>query len=115
MNGINQYKHGLSRRYLCLDDEGRAYEAAGRNAFREVPFDEALARDARRFGGRGSRSDLFSGNVQYKLNSLVTFAYEQGYYRTRADLRAGALPLFRGIPSYTTHNVRSEFAAIFNF
>ncbi len=30
-NGINQYKHGLSRRYLFLDDEGVAYEAAGRN------------------------------------------------------------------------------------
>ena len=43
-NGINHYKHGLSRRYLFLDDEGRAYEAAGRNAFREVPFDKALAR-----------------------------------------------------------------------
>jgi hypothetical protein len=41
---FNQYKHGLSRRYLLLDDEGLAYEAAGRNAFREVPFDEALAR-----------------------------------------------------------------------
>jgi len=27
----------------------------------------------------------------------------------------GALPLFRGIPSYSTHNVRSEFATIFSF
>lgn len=44
LNGINQYKHGLSRRYLFLDDEGQAYEAAGRNEFREIPFDEALAR-----------------------------------------------------------------------
>ena len=44
LNGINQYKHGLSRRYLFLDDGGRAYEAAGRNEFREIPFDEALAR-----------------------------------------------------------------------
>src|SRR6266481_317618 len=42
--GINQYKQGLSRRYLFLDDEGRAYEAAGRNEFREISFDEALAR-----------------------------------------------------------------------
>jgi len=42
-NGINHYKHGLSRRYLFLDDEGRAYEAAGRNEFQEIPFDEALA------------------------------------------------------------------------
>src|SRR5256714_2091135 len=85
---------------------------AGWTAYVYYGFDEALARDARRFGGRGSRSDLFFGNIQYKLNSLVTFAYEQGYYRTRADLRAGALPLFRGIPSYTTPNVRSEFAGI---
>ncbi len=38
LNGINQYKHGLSRRYLFLDDEGRAYEAAGRNEFREIPL-----------------------------------------------------------------------------
>ena len=44
LNGINQYKHGLSRRYLFLDDEGQAYEAAGRNEFRQIPFDEALAR-----------------------------------------------------------------------
>jgi len=29
---------------LFLDDEGRAYEAAGRNEFREISFDEALAR-----------------------------------------------------------------------
>src|SRR5437867_5653447 len=42
LNGINQYKHGISRRYLFLDDEGRAYQAIGRE-FREVPFEEALA------------------------------------------------------------------------
>ena len=44
LNGIKHYKHGLSRRYLFLDDVGRAYESAGRNEFREIPFDEALAR-----------------------------------------------------------------------
>ncbi len=43
-NGINQYKHGISRHYLFLDDEGRAYEAAGRNEFREIPVEEAIAR-----------------------------------------------------------------------
>ena len=43
-NGVNQYKHGISRRYLFLDDEGRAYEAAGRNVFREIPVEEAIAR-----------------------------------------------------------------------
>ena len=44
LNGINQYKHGISRRYLLLDDEGRAYQAFGKNEFREVPIAEALAR-----------------------------------------------------------------------
>jgi hypothetical protein len=44
LNGINQYKHGISRRYLLLDDEGRAYQAFGINEFREVPIAEALAR-----------------------------------------------------------------------
>jgi hypothetical protein len=43
VNGINQYKHGISRRYLFLDDEGRAYQAAGRSEFREVAVEEALA------------------------------------------------------------------------
>jgi len=44
VNGINQYKHGISRQCLFLDDEGRAYEAAGRNGFREIPIEEAIAR-----------------------------------------------------------------------
>ncbi len=88
---------------------------AGWTAYLYYGDDQANAHDSRRFGGRGTRSDLFSGNIQYKLNQWVTFGCEQGYYRTRANNRAGALPLFRGIPSFTTHNVRSEFAAIFTF
>jgi hypothetical protein len=88
---------------------------AGWTAFLYYGGDAALARDARRFGARGAYSDLFSGNIQYKWNQWVTFAYEQGYYRTRADFRTGLLPLFRGVSSYTTHNIRSEFAAIFSF
>jgi len=88
---------------------------AGWTGYIYYGYDQATARDARRFGPRGSRSDLFSGNLQYKWNSFVTFGYEQGLYRTRTTDRFGALPLFRGIPSYTTHNIRSEFAAIFSF
>ena len=34
LNGINHYKHGLSRRYLFLDDVGRAYESVRRTQFR---------------------------------------------------------------------------------
>lgn len=103
-------------RMLAANPEGRN---AGWSANLYYGFDEALARDARRFSPVRGRSDLFSGNLQYKLNSFVTFAYEQGYYRTRAANRSaldfGGLPLFRGIPSYTTHNLRSEFASIFTF
>lgn len=109
--GFIQFGFPLSR-IFDADPDGRH---AGWTAYLYYGFDQATARDARRFGARGSRSDLFSGNVQYKFNSFVTFGYEQGLYRTRATDRFGALPLFRGIPSYTTHNVRSEFAAIFNF
>ena len=33
LNGINQYKHGLSRRYLFLDDEGRPTKPRGGTSF----------------------------------------------------------------------------------
>jgi hypothetical protein len=109
--GFAQLGFPLSR-IFDADPKGRN---AGWTAYLYYGYDQATARDARRFGGRGSRSDLFSGNIQYKLNSFITLAYEQGYYRTRAANHVGVLPLFRGIPSYTTHNVRSEFATIFTF
>jgi len=109
--GFVQIGFPLSR-IFDADPKGRN---AGWTAYLYYGDDQVTARDARRFGGRGARSDLFSGNLQYKWNQWVTFAYEQGYYRTRSDNHAGAMPLFRGIPSFTTHNIRSEFAAIFTF
>ncbi len=101
-------------RIFNADPKGRN---AGWSAYLHYGFDEALPRDARRFAGGAnrSRSDLFSGNIQYKLNSFVTFAWEESLYRTRAANRVGILPLFRGIPSFETHDVRSEFATIFTF
>jgi hypothetical protein len=109
--GFIQVGFPLSR-IFDADPKGRN---AGWTAYLYYGDDQVTARDARRFGARGDRSDLFSGNIQYKWNQWVTFAYEQGYYRTRADFHTGLLPLFRGIPSFTTHNIRSEFAAIFTF
>jgi hypothetical protein len=113
--GFMQLGFPLSR-LAHADPKGRN---AGWTAYLYYGFDEALPADARRFSPVRGRSDLFSGNVQYKLNPWVTFAFEQGYYRTRAANRSasdfGGLPLFRGIPSYTSHNVRSEFATIFTF
>jgi hypothetical protein len=109
--GFMQLGFPLSR----IFDADPAGRNAGWTAYLYYGYDQAMARDARRFGARGSRSDIVSSNIQYKLNSLITFAYEQGLYRTRAANRVGVLPLFRGIPSYSTHNVRSEFATIFTF
>jgi hypothetical protein len=113
--GFMQLGFPLSR-LAHADPKGRN---AGWTTYLYYGFDEALPQDARQFVPVRGRSDLFSGNLQYKLNSWVTFAFEQGYYRTRAANRSasdvGGLPLFRGIPSYTSHNVRSEFAAIFTF
>ena len=103
-------------RLADADPKGRN---AGWTAYVYYSFDEALPQDARQFAPVRGRSDLFSGNIQYKLNEWVTFAFEQGYYRTRAANHSasdfGGLPLFRGVPSYTSHNVRSEFATIFTF
>src|SRR3990172_2577437 len=43
MNGINLYKHGLSRRYMNLSDDGRAFRYLDRGRFEEIPLDDALA------------------------------------------------------------------------
>jgi hypothetical protein len=43
-NGINQYKHGISRRYLFLDDDGVAYERVHDGGFRRIATSEAIAR-----------------------------------------------------------------------
>ena len=43
-NGINQYKHGISRRYLFLDDDGVAYERVHDGGLRRIAPSEAIAR-----------------------------------------------------------------------
>lgn len=99
-------------RLFNADPKGRN---AGWTAYLNYGYDEAFARDVRRLGAGRGKSDVFMANLQYKMNAFITFAYEASYFRTRASNQAGALPLFRGIPSRETHNIRSEFATIFNF
>jgi hypothetical protein len=114
-------------RLFHADPKGRN---AGWTAYLHYGYDEANPRDVRRFigstlnpigqivnqaGANRTKSDVIFGSLQYKLNAFVTFAYEQSYFRTRAANQAGALPLFRGIPSRETHNLRSELATIFTF
>lgn len=38
VNGINLYKHGISRSYLNLDDEGNCYVTIGSRRYRRADF-----------------------------------------------------------------------------
>lgn len=80
--------------------------------------DSVFANDVRRLapsGGRGL-SDWSFVNLQYKLNSYLTFMPEWSLYRTRAFAGTnGGLPVFRGIPARNWHDARFEFATIFTF
>jgi hypothetical protein len=104
-------------RIFNANPEGRN---AGWTAYLHYGIDQAFARDVRRLGiGNRAKSDMLAGTIYYKFNNWLTFGYEQSYYRTRAanstSAAFGGLPLFRGIPSRQTHNIRSEFATIFSF
>ena len=43
-NGINQYKHGISRQYLFLDHDGVTYERVHHGGFRRIATREANTR-----------------------------------------------------------------------
>ena len=42
VNGINFYKHGITRTYLNLDDEGNCYIAVGSGCYSLVDFEFEL-------------------------------------------------------------------------
>jgi len=80
-------------------------------------FDAVQANDARRLAlPSRARSDWFFGNLQYKMNAWVTFAFEQSLYETIAiPNSSGAFPLFAGTQHRVANDRRSEFATIFTF
>lgn len=79
VNGVYHYKHGISRRYLLLDDDGRAYEAAEPSSFREIPFELALAQV------EASLTDL---------GATLETAYDEAYLERKASaLRAAGVDL----------------------
>ena len=43
VNGINLYKHGISRSYLYLDDDGNCYAAAKHGCYHATDFDRELS------------------------------------------------------------------------
>jgi hypothetical protein len=80
--------------------------------------DGVVANDLRRVqpGGGRAKSYWAFGNLQYKMNSFVTFAYEEALYWTVAvPSTTGAFPLWQGVPTREARNLRSEFATIFTF
>ncbi len=102
-------------RIFGADPQGRNM---GWSLYVHYGSDFAKARDVQRFNTAGARhkSSLYAGTLYYKLNNWVTFAFEQGLYETDALPSAtGALPLFRGNPSRTWRDLRSEGGTIFTF
>jgi hypothetical protein len=47
-NGINLYKHGISRSYLYLDDDGNCYVAGQPECYVPADFDQELSKLAER-------------------------------------------------------------------
>ena len=102
---------------------GRIFRAnpEGRNAgwqlYLHYGIDEAKTRDVKRTAINTNKGDLAAATLLYKLNSWVTFGFEQSMYRGRAKNAgtAGALPLFRGNPAREARDLRSEFGTIFTF
>jgi hypothetical protein len=80
-------------------------------------YDEANSDDVLRAGASNrQQSNLIYGNLNWKLNSYLTFAFEQSRYETKSIANPGAnLPLFKGVPTGKADDNRSEFAAIFTF
>jgi hypothetical protein len=107
--------------------------AEGRNAgwtfYLHYSFDEAVASDVRAlydaakfqgqtgstlWGNTRNKSDLAAATLYYKMNNLVSFGFEQSYYRTRAT-GGLPLPLWQGEPSRSWHDLRFESGPIFTF
>jgi hypothetical protein len=80
-------------------------------------YDEANAADVLRAGASNrQKSNVIYGNLNWKLNSFLTFAFEQSRYETQAIANPNAtLPIFKGVPTSKADDNRSEFAAIVTF
>jgi hypothetical protein len=80
-NGINQYKHGISRRYLFLDDDGVAYERVHDGGFRRIAMGEAIPR--------------VEGRLR-EIGETLETPYDSDYMRRKdAALRAAGFEVLR--------------------
>ncbi len=96
-----------------------ASRAGGWSANLHYSIDQVPGRDARRLSGVRQKSDLSAFTVNYKMNGLVTWQFEQSMYRTIAANKAsnaqGGLFILRGVPARQWHDMRSELGMLFTF
>lgn len=102
-------------RILRADPEGRN---AGWTLYLHYGFDDAFASDVRKIGNTRQKNDLAAATLNWKMNNLVTFTWEQSYYRTRAvgdPTGVNPFPLYRGVPSRQWQDIRTEVGPTFSF
>ncbi|HET9802134.1 MAG TPA: hypothetical protein VFP96_02745, partial [Candidatus Acidoferrum sp.] len=102
-----------------------ASRAAGWQFYLHYGLDDPYSRDVRRTGaisatsaGLRDKSDMSAATLYWKLNSLVTFGWEESYYRTHlsnGNRTAITAPTWDGSPVRSWHDFRSEFSTIFSF
>ncbi len=104
-----------------------ASRAAGWQLYLHYGIDDPYSRDVRRTVsaaayntslGVRDRSDLAAATLYWKLNSLITFGYEESYYHTRTSGPGTGIPTGpvwdQGL-ARSWHDLRSEFSTIFTF
>ena len=104
---------------------GPTSRAAGWQLYLHYGLDDPYSRDVRRTGAIGStsaglrdKSDMSAATLYWKMNSLVTFGWEESYYRTHLSNGSTTnitTPTWDGVPVRSWHDVRSEFSTIFTF
>ena len=81
VNGINLYKHGITRTYLNLDDQGQCYIYRGKSRFDPVDFHVELQKLEKTLADMG-----------HTLNSV----YDEAYIAKKTrDLRKAGIELER--------------------
>ena len=79
VNGINLYKHGITRTYLNLDDEGNCYMATGSGCYRLADFECEI--------------NNLEGNLK-DLNATLETPYDDVFIaRKREELRQNGVSL----------------------
>lgn len=98
---------------------------AGWQFYLHYGLDDPYSRDVRRTGaisatsaGLRDKSDMAAATMYWKANSLITFGWEESYYRTRLSNGSTptiTAPTWDGGPVRSWHDVRNEFSTIFSF